>query len=68
LGVFEVNPSHEVSLKHAKAFSLKIAQIINSQKNCAYAKSFGYHGLVDTKDLLNLLPQKFGIKEVPYHA
>ena len=67
-GVFEVNPSHEISLERAKAYSQEIARIINSRENYAYAKSFGYHGPVDTKNLLNLLSQHLDNKETPYRA
>lgn len=66
-GVFEVNPSHEVSVKDAQAYSLEISQMINSRENYAYAKSFGYHGAqVSTEDLLSILPEHNGKSVVPY--
>lgn len=68
-GVFEVNPSREISINYAKAYSIEISRIINSQENYAYAKSFGYHGAgIFTKDLLNFLPMHNQNHEIPYHA
>lgn len=66
-GVFEVNPSTELSINHAQAYSLEISQTINSRENYAYAKSFGYHGTrVFTNDLLNFLPMHNDNSVVPY--
>lgn len=65
--VFDVNPSFELSMNQAQAYSLEISQIINNRKNYAYAKSFGYHGArVCAKDILFALPMRKDNPLAPY--
>ncbi len=66
-GVYEIDPSVEINNNLAKEYSLRLSRLINRKEKYAYAKSFGYHKVIETaEELILKLPNSQKNNNTPY--